>query len=338
MRGQINKRPTLRTIAEIAGLAVPTVSRALSNAPDIGSDTKDRVRRIAKQIGYVPNRAGLRLRTGKTHTIAVVLEAEVDRLDYAGQYVASIAQALKSTNYNLNVVPYLGKNDFMEPVQQLVENETADAVILNGIETEDARVSYLMDQNFPFVTFGRTRWREKHAYFDFDNSDFARSAIYHFADRGRRSVALLAPPRQQNYARDLIAGGQAEAVRRGLKFCVVEGTDTDKPSTEIEAAVANLLSETPEIDAIICPSTGSAIGAMIAADTLGRKIGADLDMYAKEISQLLSRVRPGIFTVHHDMALAGRALADAAIQAIERPDVAPLQELVLPRPFGGLKA
>jgi LacI family transcriptional regulator len=45
------ERPTLKTIARLAGLAVPTVSSALSDAPDIGEDTKRRVKEIALQIG-----------------------------------------------------------------------------------------------------------------------------------------------------------------------------------------------------------------------------------------------------------------------------------------------
>ncbi|MEL6809546.1 MAG: LacI family DNA-binding transcriptional regulator, partial [Pseudomonadota bacterium] len=61
------ERPTLKTIARLSGLAVPTVSRALSDAPDIGKDTKRRIRDIAKRIGYRPNRAGVRLRTGRTN-------------------------------------------------------------------------------------------------------------------------------------------------------------------------------------------------------------------------------------------------------------------------------
>ena len=44
-------RPTLRTIADLSGLAVPTVSRALNDAPDIGKETKKRVREIADRIG-----------------------------------------------------------------------------------------------------------------------------------------------------------------------------------------------------------------------------------------------------------------------------------------------
>ena len=72
------EKPTLKTISRISGLAVPTVSRALNDAPDIGADTKKLVRKIADEIGYVPNRAGVRLRTGRTNVISLVMSTEHD--------------------------------------------------------------------------------------------------------------------------------------------------------------------------------------------------------------------------------------------------------------------
>ena len=76
-----NVRPTLKTIAALMGLSVTTVSRALKDAPDIGEETKRRIRDLAKHVGYRPNRAGVRLRTGKTNVIALVrsVEEDIDR-------------------------------------------------------------------------------------------------------------------------------------------------------------------------------------------------------------------------------------------------------------------
>ena len=59
-------KPTLKTISEITGLAVTTVSRALGDAPQIALETRKRVRQVAAEIGYLPDRAAQRLRTGRT--------------------------------------------------------------------------------------------------------------------------------------------------------------------------------------------------------------------------------------------------------------------------------
>src|SRR3954465_134467 len=84
------ERPTLKTIAFMTGLGITTVSRALKDAPDIGADTKERVRLVARQIGYQPNRAGVRLRTGKTNVISLVLSLEEEIMGLTSPMVVGI--------------------------------------------------------------------------------------------------------------------------------------------------------------------------------------------------------------------------------------------------------
>ena len=123
-------RPTLKTIAELSGLAVPTVSRALNDAPDIGQATKDKVRRIAADIGYRPNRAGLRLRTGKTNVIALILSTEHDIMNHTARLITSIAAATRNTPYHMIVTPYFPDQDPMEPVRYVTETGSADGIII----------------------------------------------------------------------------------------------------------------------------------------------------------------------------------------------------------------
>src|SRR5687767_1408473 len=99
-------RPTLKTIAYMTGLGVTTVSRALNDAPDIGQATKERVRLVAQQIGYRPNRAGVRLRTGKTNVISLVLSVENEILGLTSHVVYGISEYLATTPYHLIVTPY----------------------------------------------------------------------------------------------------------------------------------------------------------------------------------------------------------------------------------------
>ena len=138
--------PTLKDIAHLSGLAVPTVSRALSGASDIGLKTRERVRKIADEIGYVPNRAGLRLRTGKTNIITLLMPSDLEGMNYSSGYVASIAAALRETQYNLILTPFFPDQDPMRAVRNIVRNRSADAIIMNQTRENDVRIQYLMEQ------------------------------------------------------------------------------------------------------------------------------------------------------------------------------------------------
>ena len=105
----------------MTGLGVTTVSRALHDAPDIGQATKERVRLVAQQIGYRPNRAGVRLRTGKTNVISLILSVETEVLGLTSHLVYGISEYLAGSPYHLIVTPYHLRSDPLDPVRYIVE-------------------------------------------------------------------------------------------------------------------------------------------------------------------------------------------------------------------------
>ena len=322
-------RPTLKTIAELSGLAVTTVSRALGDAPDISEDTKEKVRRIAAEIGYVPNRAGVRLRTGRTNVIALILPTEGEITNMTHRLIASVAEALDGTPFHLIVVPEMQGRDRLAPVRYVVETGSADAIILNGIAPEDERVAYLREKKFPFVTHGRTVWRDEHAWFDYDNSAFGRIAVKALAERGRRALLLVAPPKDMTYGQDILRSAEAEAAARGVRL-VVAGATSDDSQEKISGEVAGLLATNHDIDGMICASPHSAMVSVAPVEARGHVIGEDFDIYAKETFPLLSMFRGGIMTISEDIGKAGRFLAEAAVHEVRSGGKSPLQALDTP--------
>ncbi len=322
-------RPTLKTISRLSGLAVPTVSRALNDAPDIGDETKRRVKEIARQIGYRPNRAGLRLRTGKTQVLSLVLSTEHDMMNHTARLISSLAGALRGTSYHLNITPYFPTEDPMTPVRYIVETGSADGIIINQTEPRDPRVAYMMARGFPFATHGRTDWT--HPWADFDNAEFGAIATRMLARKGRGRIALLGPPPQQSYGIHMRAGVIAEAARLGLSLTVIEEVDVHHRSSEVEAAMPAYLTGPGACDGLIVPAAGAAMATISAAEDLGLAVGRDFDLVAKDAIPFLPRFRREIMTVHEDIIPVGDFLARALIHRIAHPDAPPMQFLDAPR-------
>jgi LacI family transcriptional regulator len=325
--GPEHGRPTLKTIAKICGLSVPTVSRALSDAPDIGDATKAQVREVADRIGYVPNRAGLRLRTGKTFVVACLLSREDAMFDHMGRVIEAIANELWETPYNLIVSPIPADSDEMEPVTRIVSTGMADGLILHRTSPDDARVAYLMERKVPFVTYGRTKWHRQHAYYDYDNVAFGRRAVAELVAAGRTHIALLTPPPEQNFARDLTAGARAAAAEAGVAFEVIEGLTSDCALNNITRGVEAFLRDAPAVDGMLCHASSGTVAAVIGAEAAGRKIGRDFDIVSKEPSDFLPHFRPGILSLREDLTAAGTYLAQAVVHAIEKPEAPAMQRL-----------
>jgi LacI family transcriptional regulator len=323
-------KPTLKTISQLSGLAVPTVSRALNDAPDIGQETKKLVRRIAEEIGYVPNRAGVRLRTGRTNVLSLVLSTEHDVMNHTARLISSVAGALQGTPYHLVITPYFPSDDPMKPIRYIVETGSADAVIFNQTQPQDPRVAWLMDRGFPFATHGRDDWCDRHAYFDFDNEAFAALAVHRLARAGRKHLLLIAPPSDQNYGRDTLHGAARGASEAGVTVSVAPDITSDSASADVTARMTAILAADTVIDGIICCSTASTMATVAALESLGRQLGQDIDIVSKEAIPFLRLFRKEIIAIAEDVKAAGEFLARAAIQAIKEPHMPPLQGLDMP--------
>jgi LacI family transcriptional regulator len=324
------EKPTLKTISRLAGLAVPTVSRALNDAPDIGAETKRLVRRIADDIGYVPNRAGVRLRTGRTNVISLVLSTEHDMMTYTSRLIGAVAGALRGTPYHMIITPYFPTEDLMRPIRYIVETGSADAIIFNQTEPRDPRIAWLLERGFPFATHGRSDWADRHPWFDYDNVAFASLGIRRLVARGRREIALVAPPMSQNYAQNILAGATAAAKAQGARISLVTGASSDDASDHVRAAMTAHLKAHPGTDGLLCASTSSTMASVAALESAGHVVGGDIDVVSKEAVPFLNLFRPGIMALSEDVARAGEFLARAAIQAIRNPERPPLQGLEVP--------
>ncbi len=323
-------RPTLKTIAELSGLAVPTVSRALNDAPDIGNATKAKVREIAAKIGYQPNRAGLRLRTGKTNVIALVLSTQHDMMNHTARLITSIAAATRGTPYHMIVTPYFPDQDPMDPVRYVTETRSADGLILNQTQPEDPRVAYLMKIGFPFATHGRTNWADRHPFYDFHNGTFAALSVRKLAARGRKRILLVAPQKDQFYSMEMNDAARKEADALGLAFQVLDGATSDDASPVIEAAIRAILRSGEAPDGIISASTNAAMAVVAALEEEGYEIGKGVDLVAKEALPFLKRFRKEIIVVWEDVTKAGDFLCRAVMQAVDNPDLPPMQFLETP--------
>lgn len=324
------QKPTLKTISEKSGMAVPTVSRALADAPDISESTKEKIRQIAKELGYIPNRAGVGLRTGRTNVISLVISTEREMMNVTARLLSSIGLSLRDTPFHLNVVPVLPDDDPMTSVQYIVENQTADGIIFNQVQTEDPRAQYLMERSFPFATHGRTKWSEQHSYYDFDNFEYARLGVDELVRKGRRNLVLVAPPLDQNYAIEMVNGAKAAAENHGVKLHVAQQVHSDATTQETRDWATRKMVADPNTDGIVCASTNATMAVVAGMESIHRKAGRDFDIVAKEAIPMLQFVRPEIIVVNENVDKTGTFLADAVIQAIRNPESAPMQCLEVP--------
>ena len=67
------KRVTIKDVAKVAGVSYATVSRALSGSPEIGEETRQRIIKLSKEMGYTPNSIARSLVVQSTKIFGLIL-------------------------------------------------------------------------------------------------------------------------------------------------------------------------------------------------------------------------------------------------------------------------
>jgi LacI family transcriptional regulator len=328
---------TLKTIAAALDLGITTVSRALRNDEKISSKTRALVHETAKKMGYHQNRAGLRLRTGKTNVISLVLDTHEQVGSFVSEMIFGITEFLVGTPYHLIVTPYSRLKDPMEPIRYLIETQSVDGVIISRIEPDDNRVRYMLEHNMPFATHGRTFSGMQHPYYDFDNETFAQIAVRRLANLGRRRIALLAPPAGLSFHDHMREGFRRELQACGLEEVALPDITNDNSIEQIRYALRDFMRQSRYPDGLVSSSggvsgTGGALLAIIAglADA-GLSPGKDVDIVTKQLFKKLPIFQDQYHIIHEDVREAGRELTKALVGMIEDKPIEELQGLAVPK-------
>ncbi|MGQ0564317.1 MAG: LacI family transcriptional regulator [Gemmobacter sp.] len=326
----MHKRPTLRTIADASGFAVTTVSRALAGDQKIALATRRQVADIAQTLGYVPDRAAQRLRTGRTNVIALVLSPHEEILGFRGSMIAGLAQGIEGTQFHISMTPYVGDADPMVPVRHIVRNGLADGILFSGTRPDDPRVAFLSEQGFPFACHGRTDSVGPHAWCDYDNDAFAAMAVARLVARGRRRLFLIPPATDRTFARHMREGFLRACAAAGAQPVLEDDITLATLPPRLQSAAARLRAS--GVDGFICPGEVSAMAMLAGLQDDHARIGTDVDVIAKQTSQTFDLYRPHIDTIYEDIRAAGETLGQLLLRRIAGEPVEALQVLQSPVP------
>ncbi|MEL6563534.1 MAG: LacI family transcriptional regulator [Pseudomonadota bacterium] len=333
MADQSRKPPTLKTIAELTGLSLSTVSLSLRDGSRLKKETRDKIAAAAEQVGYVPNRAGVRLRTGQTNVLTLIQSPAKNTIDYTRQMIEGIGAHLTQTRFHLNVIPELDPSDPEASVRYVLQNRTADGLILTHTTARDPRVQLLTDAGFPFVCHGRTEFYTPHAFHDFHVERFVELAVQRLHERGRGRFLLVAEDDgTTNFAK--ISGG----FHRALAQCGVAGevaTDTGiLVSPDNARAFGQSLAARPaRFDAIISNNELATLALMGGMADEGLRLGRDYELICRQTTGILPLLYPQIDTLAEDLVATGHELARLLIARVAGAPVETLQTLHEPAPM-----
>jgi DNA-binding LacI/PurR family transcriptional regulator len=265
---------SIADLARAAGVSKTTVSHAFSGKRPVDPETRERIERLALDLGYRPNPAAKQLRTGRAGVIALAssmplsISAGPSRLGFLMEIAASAAVAALTQGTALCLLP---------PVETMAEpvDIALDGVILVEPARDDPLVAWFERRAIPMVSIGKVPDRPDLPHVDLRSQETAMMMLRHLAGQGASRIGLVTgTARRTSYI-------ETEAAY--ARFCA----DRDVPAVAIRleedlgqegAAIAcrRMLAEHRDLDGLFIPVDAFASGAVEAAATLGRPMPGEL--------------------------------------------------------------
>lgn len=208
--GDIEKNPTIKQVADLAGVSTATVSRVLDDSSGVSQDLIDRVRDAVRTLDYHPNRAARNLRKRVTQTVGVVIS------DIQNPFFTSVVRGIEKVLVEANFVLLLCNSD-EDPKREKIhlatlKSEGVAGIILATTRSDAESYQQLLNNRTSLVGIDRTPEQLSMDVVSVTNTRGAFNAVSHLADLGHRRIGLISGPRQLSTARERFEGYE-EAVR-----------------------------------------------------------------------------------------------------------------------------
>lgn len=302
--------PTMKDVARQAGVSVMTVSRAFKADSSVNEDTRARIRRVADELGYVFDSTAANLRAQKSDFIAVTIPS-LNNANFADT-VGAMAKRLGDAG--LQVLLGYDNYDVIEEerlIEQLLRRRPEAIVVTGGQHTDRAR-HLLKSATIPVIeTWDLPRDPIGHVV-GFSNAASMEQMVAHLVGEGYRRIAFLGGEvNEDTRGADRKLGFVAAMDRRGLATDRMIGAGPPPVSMhEGAVAMARLLRDHPDTEAVVCVSDLSAFGALTECARRGVAVPGDIAVAGFGAYDIASVCVPTLTTINPFPPLIGTRTAD----------------------------
>jgi LacI family transcriptional regulator len=309
-------------LARDLGLSISTVSRALNGYDDVSPETKQRVLKRAREIGYRPNPGARRLKSGKSSLVGVILPAATDGIRFVDSVVSSLLGGveveLENGGYGL-IATMQTRNDLQREAalyENFIQGGWVDALLLVRTRVVDARVELARKANLPFVTYGRTETSEPYAWVDTDNEKAFYLATLRQIEFGHRRIALLNGPLEYTFALLREQGYVRALAKKRIPQDRLLMLNGDLTEASGYALCRSLLVAADPPTAIVCATDAMAIGAIAVCRERGIEVGRKISIVGYGNSSASAFSDPPLTTIDHAVFDNGRHIGQSLLRLI----------------------
>ncbi|MGM9521982.1 MAG: LacI family DNA-binding transcriptional regulator [Oscillospiraceae bacterium] len=311
----MNKKISIKDVAQKAGVSISTVSRVFNNGPSVTDETKKRVLQAMEELKYRPNFAAKALRDGSSKTIALIVPS-ISNPSYA-MMAQGLESVVRAKNYN---VILCNTNDDVEVELnhiELLKNRYVDGFVFATAKEGDQHIDALIESGMPVVEV--MRYTNDANAVTVDNFKIGYEATKYLIDRGHRKIFMFT-----NTNRNISFRLRADGYRKALSDAGLEEYTFSAPVSGRSSDAEEMCQTALEAinshgvpDAILCANDSKALGVYGAAKKLGLRIPDDVSVISVDNVDFSQFLDPPLTTFAQPFRAMGEKAGEVLLKEIE---------------------
>ncbi len=268
--------PTIRDVANRAGVATMTVSRVINNSGYVSDATRTKVEAAVAELGYVPNMLGPSLRFNQTNTLALILT------DITNPFWTTVARGAEDAAHLQGYsVIFCNTDESPEKQEQyltMLLKRRIDGILLAPACSSPDAVQLIQKQGIAVVVVDRSVPVADVDMIRGDSGGGAHMLTQHLLDLGHTRIMMLTGPRDVSTSYERVTGFQQALQEAGLapeRDHVIWGEYTLESGRKMTKQV---LASDPRPTAIFAANNFIAIGALRAMRDAGLQVPEDISL------------------------------------------------------------
>jgi len=296
----------------------------INNRQHVSKKARQAVESAVAELGYVPNVAARSLASQRRGAVVLAISSDDPALFanlFFAEVITGVNAVIEETDLELLLVLAASERGRAR-LARILQSRGADGVMLLALRENDPLAKVAEAGGVPVVHGGRPLERAPRWYVDADNRGGARQAVEHLISTGRRAIGTVTGPQDMHAGISRYLGFREAVALAGLKDHRVAHADFSEAGGA--AAMARLLDEHPDLDAVFVASDAMAAGALRVLRERGRAVPEDVAVVGFNDILTARHTQPSLTTIHQPIVALGREMTRMLVRVLGGEEPTPL--------------
>ncbi len=308
-------RATITDVAQAAGVARITVSRALNDPGTVSPDLRKRIDAAVSQLGYVPNRHAGSLASATSSMVPLIVPSLSNAVFL--EVIRGAQSVLETEGYEL----LLGNTDYditrEQNLMQTLLGWSPVGAIIAGLRHSEGTINMLRRWGGPCVEIMEYGEPNIDLAVGLSHEAAGTAMARHFLARGYRRVGFVGTRLEMDYrAGQRLDGFQAALDQAGVGLDFVKRYDGTSNVALGSRAIRDVVAEHPQADAVFFANDDLAVGAILGAQRAGIRVPDDVAVAGFNGLSIGNHVMPRLTTIVSPRLRMGRRAAEMLLARI----------------------